>query len=522
MKFRIIIRCLLLFLFQWSTVFASEPATVFDGYLKTLKDGQWQEAKGFWRSIIVEKSERLGIEFKDIDVKYDCASPVIQYLEGIRAGLVAVQVVDVRREEDWALLEVQLSSISDKLTSNYYAESDGKGWKLTSPVYLFTRDWRQKPSRFTNIYYNDETQLNQYAITATDDFIEETCKAMGMSEDKVSALAATKIDYFLGRDDDIKKLTGFATRGMGILPFDALVTQYLPHAHELSHLLVNYNLEKVPLYTLPFLQEGIACYFGGRWGRSKEVIAYTGYISLGHDLCQLGDILTFDDFYNTIGSTEISYPVSGLFVGYLIEKLGWVDFLRLYETLSGSDQMISAWNTDYVRKKIMGAGRVTWEEIAAEFDNYWRQFEFAGIQPAKRSPTGDADFRFADEGIEIAVWGLDGIYSFEIRLAPDKSQGSMIFGPGGENPLGEYRSDLFARHHPQIEYRGEHFGLNFSQAEIGMYDYYTDELRAKFVPSLSMDSPSGNEESGILRFELNRDFLPVAEPEDWDVIIISQ
>jgi hypothetical protein len=39
------------------------------------------------------------------------------------------------------------------------------------------------------------------------------------------------------------------------------------------------------------------------------------------------DILTYNDFHTTIGIPDVSYPISALFVGYLMEKAGSVKLM---------------------------------------------------------------------------------------------------------------------------------------------------------------------------------------------------
>ena len=78
----------------------------------------------------------------------------------------------------------------------------------------------------------------------------------------------------------IELLTGHDAHGMTNFQFDAIISRHLPHTHELVHMLYNFAQEDLPLFTLPVLQEGLACCLGGRWGKSPDVINYWGNVSV--------------------------------------------------------------------------------------------------------------------------------------------------------------------------------------------------------------------------------------------------
>ncbi len=489
----------------------SQPEEVFDKYLQAMIDKRWNDAENCWLPLVISASKRLGITFTDVRAKYDCASPVHKYLEAIRDGIAEAKVVDISRHDDWAQLTVQLASHSDSLSVTYYAVESDDGWRLAAPIYLFTKGWRKQHTQYATIYYNDSSKINRHAYDALDRFVESQGRKLGLSDDDLALLESRKIDYFLCNEDEIKKLTGYDTRGMGEFQYDAVITRHLPHEHELVHLLVNYALKKLPLYTLPFMQEGSACYLGGRWGRSREVIMYTGYINLAYDFCQMEDILTYNDFHATIGIPDVSYPISALFVGYLIEKAGTVKFMELYLNLSGTDREIQSFDLAYIKKTIEEVCGLPWAEIEKGFEDYRKQYSHSGIKPAEISPEGNPDIEISGEGSVVSVWDLGGKYHFDIQLSPDVKGGTVLFDDSSYNQDAAYRGALFVEHHPQEKYNGEWFGLCFSPEEIGLYDYLCDKLQAKYIPSLSPHGDLLNPETGMLRFVLEKSAVVPAD-----------
>ncbi|NIP43245.1 MAG: hypothetical protein GWO41_04455, partial [candidate division Zixibacteria bacterium] len=186
----------------------------------------------------------------------------------------------------------------------------------------------------------------------------------------IDRLQKEKIDYYLCTKEDLKNITGYDAHGLAYLSADAIITRHLPHPHEMTHLIINYTLDSVPLYTLPFMQEGLACMCGGRWGKSPEVINQLGSAILKNNLCNLDDILTLQGFNVTVGMPDISYPVSSLFVGYLIETMGMRDFKRLYLDLSGSSEGIDDYSKECVISKIEILSGLPFDSIRVGFLEY--------------------------------------------------------------------------------------------------------------------------------------------------------
>jgi hypothetical protein len=476
----------------------NNPESVFYRYLEALKSMQWSEAEECWAPDYVEVSRRLGITYEGIPAKYDCASPLVRIIDGISGGGVGVSVDSVEIEDDWARILLQLVTATDTAAISYYAVRAEGGWRLDSPLRILTRSWDTCHTRYTTIRYTDKGRLNKYACQAMDEFIESCGRQLGLSDDDLGRLEKTKIDYYLCNDDQIQALTGYNTQGMADLPSDAVVTRHLPHKHELVHLMINYALKELPLYTLPFMQEGLACCLGGRWGRSPEVLSYTGYACLKYELADLDDILTFSDFRSTIGSPDISYPISALFVKHMIEDVGIEDFKRLYLELSGNDEDVRFWPIDHVRSVIQDAWNKPWEAIDHEFDQWWPAFVITNITPLSGKPEIDTRMEMSPRGGFVTYLDQDKTVNFFVKLKDEITKGFILLKDPDCQADREYSSRLFHQHLPDEEYGGERYGFRLSPGEIGFYDYYCDELVASYVFDFSFDHDS----SGIARRNL--------------------
>jgi hypothetical protein len=102
-------------------------------------------------------------------------------------------------------------------------------------------------------------------------------------------------------------------------------------------------------------------------------------------------------------------------------------------------------------------------------------------------------------------------------LAEELIGGVLLFTPKSGSAGKVYRSHLFVDHLPGREYSSEHFGLNFSPAEVGLYDYYRDKLVAKFITSLAGEDKVWDGDARVLLFSLDRKFIPYGDLTDFDI-----
>ncbi|NQS97809.1 MAG: hypothetical protein HQ591_05090 [candidate division Zixibacteria bacterium] len=463
----------------------NEPKAVFNDYLRALKNGDYVEAEGCWRAEDIRASKRLGIHYTGIQVKYDCASPVINALERIRLGKVDIEVKDAIQEGGRAELTVLLTSISDSAEAVYHLVKADNGWKLASPLYYYTGLWKRTQCNYANIIYQDSSLVNEYAVEELDRFIESMGERLGISRKRMELLAREKIDYILCGEAEMEEITGYPAQGMANLQFDAVVSRHLPHYHELVHLMVNFALEELPLYTLPCLQEGTAVNFGGRWGKSPEVIFQIGHFALENGFFQLEDILTYQGFHKKVGNPDFSYPLSGILVRFLVKEIGIERFKRLYLKMSGTAVEAQGFPLEEVKSAVMEASGLSWAEIEANFTEYWKRFRYSGIIPGKTESSGQFVVELHSGKMHARIFDSDDYYYVEIMAEMDDPAGGILlndeFCPANDN----YRSRIFREQFGNLEYEGERFGIVFSGEEAGVYDYYTNTLIAKYMSSFS-------------------------------------
>ena len=152
----------------------------------------------------------------------------------------------------------------------YYAMEDDM---LISPYQLQCQDWTVYKADFVEYWVQDNDQYQAEQLEILSDYCEYLTGLLKISPQRVELLRENKIRYYrCASAADIAKITGYQCRGMGILAEDAVISSYPCHFHELSHIMINYALQEIPLFTHPFLQEGFAVATGGRGGKTSDVL----------------------------------------------------------------------------------------------------------------------------------------------------------------------------------------------------------------------------------------------------------
>jgi hypothetical protein len=252
--------------------------------------------------------------------------------------------------------------------------------------------------------------------------------------------------------------------------------------------------------------------FGGRWDKSPQVVFQVGHFTLAQKFFQLEDALTYNGFHEVVGNPDFSYPLSGIFVKFLIEQFGIERFTLLYRELSGTDDEVRAFSLEDVQAKISEIYKTPWAEIQKKFAEYWGQFEFSGLVPGG-IPANEPIATMKAEHLAAQIWDSENSYLFEIHATTDIPKGMILMkdksssGKGHESLTENYQSKLFAEHLPNARYDSEVYGIQFSADEAGLYNYYTDTLVAKYISSFSPSNEYWNSEERVMRFRLEKSAL---------------
>lgn len=370
-----------------------------------------------------------------------------------------------------------LFSVPEK---DYKREFYFKGPGLVPSITYLTRNWHRAESEHLAFFISDTTLFNDYCIDNLERFFDTAAVVLTFDDEELERIEREKIFYFLCRDqEEIQLLTGFHARGMFIVAFDFVVTTFNAHYHELMHLLMNYKLREVPLYTHPFLLEGFAVAFGGRGGREPRVILDLGLFLYRSGMIDYGDLLTKNDFYAIDAS--ISYPASGLYNLFLVESLGIDGYLDLYRRYGGTAAVIYT-------------ARITAHELPERAA--WRDFVAALAKERVVEfiePPDDAGPVYADGSVNVSEDGER--YYFAL-------QDTLLIGAG--DGYDGFQSTVYSEIIGDGDYRSEKYMIAAGEDEISIYNLYTNNLIANYVASFSIPPAAVPIVDGNYRFSIRK------------------
>jgi len=424
----------------------------------------------------VAVSRRLGIEYDGVAYKqligYDINDSIRSLLKTGRAKyLVSVESLD--RDES----RVTFTTGSAGDSREFFFR--GKHW--ISPLRYYTKDWTTIESEHFKFFLSDPTLFNQYCVEQLEQFVERMAALLRLDDMDMMTLREQKIRYYLCRDEEeIRHLTGFRARGMYNLAYDAIVTTYNTHSHELLHLLVNFKLRHLPLYTHPFFQEGFAVAYGGRGGLEPEVLLPVGrYLYESQDV-ELATLLEPDGFRQL--DPSVSYPAAGLYNRFLVETIGINSYLFLYRQFSSS---VGGASTTQITKDLLPD------------DSLWNRY----IQgPAARSAVS-----------------LDSLPGNVLILKDTKTEqvatdferyffllnGSAVFPGAGRFP--HYVSQTFLDALPGLPYHGEEYLISATAEQVSVYNLYTNNLIASYAAAFATPSQVVPRIGDRYRFSIRKD-----------------
>lgn len=358
--------------------------------------------------------------------------------------------------------------------THYQREFHFRANKLVSPISYHTRKWIHLESTHFHFIISDTLSWNAYCIDNLERFYGMAADLLAFPLEREERIRKEKIYYILCKNqEEIKQVTGFNTRGMYNLAYDCVITTFNAHYHELLHLLINYKLERLPLYTHPFFQEGFAVAFGGRGGKEPAVILELGLFLFESQMLDYKDLLSAAGFHQY--DVSLSYPVSGLYNRFMIDEVGVERYLELYRKYSGASpeayqSMVS--NEDLPRME-------RWRSYLSELrENKTIAFDENCVNTYRVYSDAESEIR-----------GNCERYYFRMK--------DTLLVRVGNAPSGyssEKFTELFAGK-GGVHYKGEKYLLIANSSEISIYNLYTNNLIAHYAKGFSIhpiDVPTVN------------------------------
>jgi hypothetical protein len=348
--------------------------------------------------------------------------------------------------------------------------------RLTSPFFYHAAGWKTVETTFFRFIISDSSLTNAYAMESLDRFVADMSSILAFSDDELHTLSDKKILYYLCKDEDeIERLTGYRTRGMYNLAYDAIISTYNAHYHELAHLLINDKIRSAKVYCNPFLLEGFAVAVGGRGGLSPDVVTSLGAYLDESKMLLYSELLTKDGF-NAV-DPSMSYPVAGLYNSFLLQSLGGREFLDLYRRHCGSSE------EDAVRA-LSESELPNVERWKAFLENYRRRERIRADCPAI-----DGSPIYHNDSASVFRNGAD--YVFKLRSA-------MLLGKGDVE--WRYRSKKFSELLPKITYSRDKYLITADSQSVSVHNLLTNDLIENCAASFSLPPAPVPIDSGMLCF----------------------
>ena len=422
----------------------------------------------------LEISNRLGISYQEKVNKFFIANEFPK-----TNGITDYDFKINSLEDNFSLLTISIPSQNN--SQEYYLKDSS----IASKPFYYSRNWKVKASNHFKFFISDETLFNNYSIDQLEKFVDTMFDVLKFSEQQKREIKQKKIYYLLCQDEEeIKKVTGFATRGIYILAQDYVVTTYNTHYHELVHFLINYKLKELPLYTHPFLQEGLAVAFGGRGGLDAHTISEMGVFLIKSGFANHKDLLSKLDFQKTDAS--ISYSISGLYTDFLIKNIGIDNYLKLYRKYSGtSDKVLS--------EKIN-------EEDLLSVDK-WNLFidSLSSQNPVMiKKELSVLEYEPIAKQNNFEVYKNEEEYFFRIK-------DTLLIGT--KEKVKNYQSKIFNEHFTNRKYKSEKYLIIANQNEISVYNLFSNNLIGKYVASFSIPPKTVPYKDAFYEFVIKKDLF---------------
>ncbi len=469
----------------------------------------------------LSQSNRLRIQYEGVDWKILIGHDIdFKIREMIKSNQIGYSIKIRALEAPYSKL---LFSTSD---STYKQAFFFKNDMMISPLTYFTRNMIQLKRGYVTFYTTDPSLLSNYSMNHVSMFIKDQSQAIaGFFDNKSQSewlsyedaswrhfygIKYNPLIYIVCKDThQIELITGFNTLGLSDLSMDAVISTSNSHYHELIHLIMNFNMSSIPLYTHPLLQEGIATYLGGRGGRSADVMLQSGEWLKEMNIIPLDSLLANQSFQQQDAS--ISYSLSALICKEFIDHYGLKRFIQLYKRYSVNEEAIQSLTiskTDLNLDELFNDNGKSFQTIISCNDLSKGLFNLkANIRPVF-SQKNLTIWNVVSQKTHNAYWKFEGFGTFL-----SKADDPEIYLTGS---FKGYRSRLYKEKLPGKEYRFEHYLLLLTENEISLYDLYLDQLIAIYSNEFVQDSKKIILKNGKVTFYLSLkdakfSFKPITE-----------
>ncbi len=444
-----------------------------------------QDISSFVNQEELRLSQRFGITYDGIQnrflISYDFDNDIKHQIQSR-----AVEPLVTKERVSDSVVKLTISIPEAKQQKAFYFRED----KLISPVAYYTTHWKRIESKYFSFLISDSTLFHTEAIQALENLVEQMATALELTSSELQILQKEKIVYVFCKDEnEIEAITGYKSRGMYLLPYDYIVTTYNCHYHELLHLLMNFKLKHLPLYTHPFLQEGFAVAFGGRGGIATSTLMQIGVFLTESKFLVYNELLNSTNF--RLQDASLSYSLSGLYTQFLFQSIGLNNYLALYKNHSSTKSIDSL-----VISEDNLPPETTWQHFVDSMSN--------SSVISLHQPDSTTKTKVSNENVIVN----ESEYYYHIQM-----KHSFALRP--KTPDTTYTSKRFRELFPKSIYQGEHFLFMADSNEVTIYDLYTNNSIGGYASAFTLKQQKVQYKNGWYEYCVKKNIfhVPIHEME---------
>ncbi|MEW5994581.1 MAG: hypothetical protein AB1744_09310 [Candidatus Zixiibacteriota bacterium] len=489
------------------------------GYFELLVTGNLESAEQMWTQAAIERSRRFGINYEGIPLKVDCVSPVVNRFDVMKHHLQPPAKHVTELAQDFLRLHYSAVVAGGQVEHYYYVQFDGNYFWLTFPQEYYAREWDTVTSRYFRIHAHQAVRplLGRVVLDEADLFVQRLADSLELTRSDLDMIEQDKIEFFYcDSEETVSKITGVRTKGTLDLASNDIISSFFPHFHEVVHLLVNIKLRNLPLYTHPLLCEGAAVHYGGRWGKAPTALMELGAFLLSEGIVELDSLLTVRGF-DSQATSDVAYPVAGLFSTFLLDELKPRKYWELYRTLSGSMDEVRALSDTAVRKElVMAAREYGWEALRRSFDEFVKR---QSVRNTVIAPGASGRTRLIVQGDGFVVSDDGDWLVFEFSSSTSSlPAGNLLFGRDSRfDGVTAMFLEQYGAGRQQETFR---YGVRFDSVEAGLYDYATNQLVAKYILGITPSEDYYDPDHNKITFRLRKSLMGELLPSDGDCKLI--
>jgi len=497
---------------------AKEARSTAYYYFDLLLFGNVESAVGLWTPSAIERAGRLGIEYDDVIFKPDCNSPVVYRYDQLKQYFVnALRMQGALDDTTFLKIKFDIKPHEKRYEYFYFMTLDGQYYWFTFAEDYYAKDWTTRETEYFRIHLHPKTEnlYNEIAVTALDDFVEKVAGVLETPKERLKLLKEQKIDYYLCHlPTDIEHLSNTRADAFYNQANDAVFSIGFPDYNVVAQLLINFRLQRLPLATMPFIRDGLAVYLGGSWQRDGAVLLDFGEYLLHNRVVEIDSLLIPPD---TAPAFDLVSPASAVLVEYLVGQLGWEAFFNLYRDLSGSVTEIEGMTALTIKRKLAKYLGDEWKNITAAVNEYADNRNahggaiFPGMVKAKKKLLDDSGLVISRSNDWIQI----------NYVAPTETKPDMVVFFGSRKELENKKSPLRREQYKDdTMFSGYRFSIRVDQNEIGLYDYATNRLLAKYVSDFDPSEDYYDTAANRVTAYFDIDLLDGIFPETDDCLIL--